>query len=122
ELKHERLQASRLSAEHSNLVKSATGFLGCVRVEVHYAKRLILLLPNPSELEFFSTITVPLVPSTVTISPSRNLRVAFPVAITVGIPCSRATIAACERRLPVSVTTAPAMANRGDQAGVVTLQ
>src|SRR4030095_11501616 len=29
ELKHERLQASRLSAEHSNLVKSATGFLGC---------------------------------------------------------------------------------------------
>ena len=57
------------------------------------------------------TVTVPVLPSTVTSWPVSSCTVASPVPTTAGMPCSRATIAECDRGLPPSVTSAPARPN-----------
>src|SRR6266540_4060083 len=63
--------------------------------------------------------TFPVVPSTVTRVPFRNLAVASPQPTTAGIPNSRAMIEACAAALPTSVTTAAALEDSGVHAGAV---
>ena len=63
--------------------------------------------------------TTPRVASTVTISPSRSLRVASPVPTTHGMPSSRETIAAWQVMPPESVTIAAARRISGSQSGEV---
>ncbi len=65
------------------------------------------------------TMTVPLLPSTVTFCPSRKILVASCTAMTAGMPYSRATIAPCERMPPTCVMMPPAMAKRGVHTGLV---
>ena len=62
--------------------------------------------------------TMPAEPSTTMDVPSAMSRVASTAPFTSGMPNSRATIAACEKGPPTSVTAAAAMLNRGVQIGV----
>ena len=62
---------------------------------------------------------VPALPSTVTSCPECRRMVASQVPTTAGIPYSRATREACAARVPLSVMTAAARANRGVHAGAV---
>jgi len=59
---------------------------------------------------YASTITMPAVPSTVTVAPSGMSTVAFLVPTTAGMPNSRATTAPCERMPPELVIRAPIIA------------
>src|SRR5205823_13919562 len=65
------------------------------------------------------TVTSPAVPSTRTRVPSAMRSVASRVPTTPGMPYSRATIAECESRPPLSVTIAPWSGNRMLIASVV---
>ena len=56
-------------------------------------------------------VTVPLLPSTVTTSPVFNTDVAFRQPTTAGMPNSLATMAACDRGAPMSVTIADTLWN-----------
>ncbi|SCL70410.1 hypothetical protein GA0070608_4327 [Micromonospora peucetia] len=78
----------------------------CVRLGRH------VLLPPVST-------TRPVLPSTSTVAPSGSAVIASGTANTAGRPSSRATIAACESRPPVSVTTAATTPNSGVHAGSV---
>ena len=66
-----------------------------------------------------STVTSPAAPSTRTRVPSAMRSVASRVPTTPGMPYSRATIAACESRPPLSVTMAPSSGSRMLNASVV---
>src|SRR4029077_3468595 len=66
-----------------------------------------------------STVTSPAVPSTRTRVPSAMRSVPSRVPPTPGMPYSRATIAECESRPPLSVTIAPSSGNRMLNASVV---
>ena len=81
------------------------------------ARRRIFLVRPPFFPQAGSTF--PVVPSTVTRIPVRNLAVASPQPTTAGIPYSRAMIEACAAALPTSVTTATALVNSGVHAGAV---
>ncbi len=61
----------------------------------------------------------PVAPSTVTVCPFLIPVVADPVPTTAGMPCSRATVAECDRRPPVSVISPPMRPKSTDHAGVV---
>ncbi len=64
-------------------------------------------------------VTVPVPPSTTTSSPSTSQLSAPAAATTAGMPNSRATIAACESRLPRSTTSPPASGSTRIQLGSV---
>src|SRR4030095_2119914 len=66
-----------------------------------------------------SIVTSPASPSTRTKTPSAMRSVASRVPTTPGMPYSRATIAACERRPPASVTIPPRSGSRMLNASVV---
>src|SRR6266540_2984082 len=66
-----------------------------------------------------SIVTSPASPSTRTRTPSAMRSVASRVPTTPGMPYSRATIAACERRPPLSVTIPPRSGRRMLKASVV---
>src|SRR6266702_314466 len=66
-----------------------------------------------------STVTSPASPSTRTRTPSAMRSVASRVPTTPGMPYSRETIAACERRPPLSVTIPPRSGRRMLKASVV---
>src|SRR5258708_1060211 len=66
-----------------------------------------------------STVTSPASPSTRMRTPSAIRSVASRVPTTPGIPYSRATIAECESRPPLSVTIAPSSGRRMLNASVV---
>src|SRR4030042_4939835 len=67
----------------------------------------------------FSIFTIPVLPSTFTVSPVLRTEVAIPVPVTDGTPYSLHTIAAWQVRPPMSVTEALILVKIGAQAGFV---
>src|SRR4029079_671109 len=82
-------------------------------------ERFLVRLDQGDDVGHSSTVTVPAVPSTRTRVPSGMRSVASRVPTTPGMPYSRATIAECESRPPLSVTIAPSSGNKMLNASVV---
>ena len=80
------------------------------------------MAPWSPELGSTAIDTVPRVPSTRTGRPLGTTANAPAAPTTAGMPSSRATMAACESRPPVSVTTAATTDSSGVQAGSVVRQ
>jgi hypothetical protein len=77
------------------------------------------LVVPPRVAQWESMRTMPRVPSTVTVMPSRRTCVPTCVPTTAGRPNSRATIAQWHKTPPESATIALTVANRGTQVGTV---
>src|SRR4030065_942690 len=67
----------------------------------------------------FTIFTIPVFPSTLTVSPVLRTEVAIPVPVTDGSPYSLHTMAAWQVRPPMSVTEALILVKIGAQAGLV---
>src|SRR4029453_3362098 len=82
-------------------------------------ERCLARLREGNDLLHPSTVTSPASPSTRTSMPSVMRSVASRVPTTPGMPYSRETIAACDRRPPLSVTIPPSSGRRMLKASVV---